>query len=76
VLRQEARRELQGLPAAGDFQRLEVERGGYAGPEERRNFADCLRLEGRGEPPFWPAAGCGAAGALSWASAQASHAAQ
>ncbi len=47
-----ARRQLQGLPPEGDLQRLEVERGGYTGPEERRDLADRLRLEGRGEPPL------------------------
>jgi hypothetical protein len=75
VVGQAARRERQGLAPAGDLQRFEVEGGGYARPEERRDLADRLRLEGRGEPLFSPAAGA-AAGASSWASAQASQAAQ
>jgi hypothetical protein len=75
VLRQEPGRQMQGLPPEGDLERLEVERGGYTRPEERRDLADRLRLEGRGEPPFSPAAGA-AAGASSWASAQPSQAAQ
>jgi hypothetical protein len=75
VLGQTARRERQGLASAGDLQRLEVERGRYARAEERRDLADRLRLEGRGEPLFSPGAGAAAA-ASSSASAQASQAAQ
>jgi hypothetical protein len=76
VLRQEARRQRQGLPPKGNLQRLEVEGDGYVGPEERPDFAERVRLEGRGEPFFWPAAGWVAAGVSNWASAQASQAAQ
>ena len=75
VLRQEPGRQMQGLPPEGDLERLEVEGGGYAGAEERRDFPDRLRLEGRGEPLFSPAAGA-AAGAPSWASAHPSQAVQ
>jgi hypothetical protein len=76
VLREEARRELQGLPPEGNLQRLEVKRGGYAGSEERRDLAARLRLEGRAEPPFSAASCAAAAGASSSASAQRSHASQ
>jgi hypothetical protein len=69
-LYQEARCQGEGLPAAGNRPRLEVARGGYAGPAQRRALAVRLRLEGRTTPPCWPAAGA------SSASAQRSHAAQ
>jgi hypothetical protein len=74
VVGQEPRGYREGLPPAGNFQRLEVERGRYTGPEERCDLADGLRPEGRREPLFCP--GAEAAGAVSWASAQASQAAQ
>ena len=72
---QTARRERHGLASARDLQRLEVERGRYAGAEERRDLADRLRRDGRGQPLFSPGAGAAAA-ASSCASAQASQAAQ
>jgi hypothetical protein len=74
VLGQQLRGHREGLPPAGDLQRLEVEGGRYTGPEERRDLADGRCFEGRGEPPFCPEAG--AAGAVSSASAQASQAVQ
>ena len=74
MVSQAPRGHREGLPPTGGLHRLEVERGRYAGPEERPDLAGRLRVEGRGEPPFCPAAG--AEGTVSSASAQASQAAQ
>jgi len=59
----------QHVAAEGDLQRLEIREGSpaYEGFDLREDFG----VEGRGEAPF-----LAAWGAASWASAQASHAAQ
>jgi len=76
ALRDDAGGQAQGVAADGDLHRLEIERVGHAGPYERLDLLDDLRLEGRAEPPFSAASCAAPPGVASWASAQRSHASQ
>lgn len=65
ALLHDARSQTQRVTADGDFHRLEIEPVGPAGPYERLDLLDDLRLERCAEPPFLAASGEVASGASS-----------